>query len=360
MSERNYPQYPMMDNPAAKKGFYAAGLITRESRLIGSDDEKRPLALERDRGEFLREFFKTNNKQERKEILERASELDKIYVQFLENQQEVNVNIDSLGEQMARFVILEPSKPSNEPPIILLPGISNDLEGTGELPIKLAASGRKVIEIAYPESWHGKVTREFGDAVKNSDRYQPHTEFFRSAINRIVGENSQIDLWGVSTGSLIASNLLADDGFKKRVDNAALLVPPGEIDHKNFNISMLKESLNEAKKLHLLTKLSVSNLKKIDTSDEHRQLMLHTFEPLKEKVIHKYLWWNRNLETGTGKKTVVIIGEKDHVTEAKRGKKEIETNKTLKLFSIKSGNHSTPLVEPEMVIKLIKNLQEGK
>lgn len=360
MPERNYPQYPMMDNPIAKKGFYRAGLITRESNLIGSESGKRPLAERMDRAEFLKEYLKTDDREKKKEILETASELDKVYVQFLQNQQEISVDIDGLGEQMARYVILEPSKPSDQPPIILLPGISNDLEGIGELPIKLAVSGRKVIEIAYPESWHGKVTKEFGDAVKKSDDYQPHTEFFKSAINKIAGENGRIDLWGVSTGSLISSNLLADNNFKQRINDAVLLVPPGEIDHKNFNISMGREALGTARKFWLSSKLSVSNSKKIDTSDEHRELMLHTFIPLKEKVIHRYPWWNRNLETGTGKKTIVIIGEKDHVTEAKKGKKEIESNKTLNLYSIKSGSHGTPSVESDMVINLVKKLQEKK
>ena len=359
MTERNYPQYPMFDKPKTKDILYGVGLITHESNLKKTD-EKRPLAERMDRAEFYKEFLKTDNKEKRKEILSKAKELDNVFNQFSQNQQEIKINIDGLGEQMARYIILEPSKPSDQPPIILLPGISNDLEGIGEMPIKLVASGRRVIEIAYPESWHGKVTKEFGDAVKVSDKFEPHTMFFKKAINQIIGEVGQIDLWGVSTGALIASNLLADNEFKQRVDKAALLVPPGEINHKNFNISMSKEFLSTSRKFWLTTKVSVSNPEKINTSEKHRELMLHTHYALKEKILKKYLWWNRNLETGTGNKTVVIIGNKDHITEAKKGKREIESNKTLNLYSIKLGNHSTPAVEAEMVINLVNNLQNKK
>lgn len=364
LEKRNLPQYPLLDRKGYKNILYGVGLITHESNLVGSknengEEQKRPLAERKDRAEFLNKFKTTNDREEKRRILDEAKELDKIYVQFGQNQKEITINMDGLGEQMARYVILEPSVYSDKPPIILIPGISNDLYSIGELSIKLVASGRKVIMIAYPESWHGRVTRKFGDAVKQSDNFGPHTEFFKSAINKLVEGNNQIDLWGDSTGSLIVSNLLADNNFKQRIDNSVLLVPPGEITHKNFNISMTKETLSGLKKLHLMTKMSVSNREEIWTSDEHRELMLHTFNSLRDKVISRYPWWERNLLTGSGNKTVVIIGEKDHVTEAKRGKKEIVSNETLELYSIKSGNHSTPAVESEMVIDLVNKLQRA-
>lgn len=375
--ERDYPQYQLI-NEKIQNVFQKTGLIVGESALPRSENEKRTLAERMDRAETYKEVKKIKKEEDknfvsklekdiqgRKESFDKASvffdkahELDKIFVQFTQNQKEVRVNIDGLGEQMARYVILEPSETSDKPPIILIPGISNDLEGNGELPIKLAASGRKVIMIAYPESWHGEVTEKFGDAVEKSNNYGPHTEFFKSAIKQITDENSKIDLCGESTGSLIVSNLLADNEMKQRVDEATMIVPPGEITHKHFDtVSMLKETLDTFKKLPLISKLTVVNPKKIETTDEHRRLMLHTYESLKKKVISKYIWWERPLLTGTGKKTNVIIGGNDHVTEAKKGRKEIEANPTLNLHLIKSGNHSTPLVESDMVIELVKSMQ---
>lgn len=166
-------------------------------------------------------------------------------------QEEVKVNLEGLGEQMARFVVLTPPEgrktpeTDSKPPIFLIAGISNDLESMGMLPQEIAFQGRKVITIAYLESWHGNVTDAFRKSAEELQTFELHTSFFKEAIKKIrensavkeqLGDFSQIELWGWSAGALMVTEILEDPSFQEMISNAVIIAPASCVDQENIKI----------------------------------------------------------------------------------------------------------------------------
>lgn len=346
-----YPQFKYTDNKVGKTIFHAMGDITEESKIRGTKDT-RPLSLRAERAELYKQIKETKDLDQKKQLIEKAHDFDYVFDQFLNNRKDVSIGIDNLGEQSAQYVILEPPKvKENKTPIVLMPGISNDLDGVGDFPLKLALSGRKVVMIAYPESWFGKVTKRFGDAVKKSDKFGPHTTFFREAINKIVGQSEKVDLCGISTGAIITSELVKDKDFNKRVDSATMIIPPGIVKIKSVTLGMVEEIIPTIiKEGKLITRISVFNPERIKITDENRKLMLHTYRALEKKVCQKYEWWKNDLTTGSGKKTRVINCNQDRVTKGYKGIEEVKLNKSLIVKEIEGG-HTMPAVEADKVIE---------
>lgn len=386
-----FPQYGFADNKVWRGVSYLLGNITRKSKLPIDKGIDRPLALKVDRAEQYHQLMKTRvefqkqlriakkekneikrneirqvavdryNESKRKEartILDEAHDEDRIYVDFLTKQEEIKVDMGILGEQMAKYVILEPKVESTEPMIVLIPGISNDV-GLEELSIQYVKKGRRVMIVGYPESWKGRVTKKFGDKVGESDNFEPHTEFFMKAINQTLEEDTIIDMLGVSAGSLITANLVANKDFNKRINNATMIVPPGEINHKFLWLdSKLEAFLSIFTGTKKLGRLSVTPRDKIKVTQEHRDLMLHTFNALKKKLGQRYPWWEKEMYTGAGNKTLVIIGEKDLVTKAKKEKEAMHKNESLTVISFKRGNHSLPATKSKLLANLVEQFQE--
>lgn len=370
--EHHFPEHMFADNRIWRGASYLFGNITKKSRLPGTDglgdiakkskleepNLKRPLSLKVERAELYKRFKKSSNKEEKIEIVEEAREWDRIYVDYLTKQQEVRVDMGEMGEQMSEYVILEPKVKSDKPILVLVPGVSNDVN-LEELSIQYAKKGIQVMVIGYPESWKGSVTKEFGDEVGESDNFGPHTEFIKKAINQILGENALIDVLGVSAGSLIVANLVADKDVNKRINNATMIVPPGAITHKFLELDWRLEAfLSIFAGTKKLGRLSAAPRVKIKTTQEHRDLMLHTFNALKRKLGQKYPWWEKEMYTGTGNKTLVIIGERDLITKAKKEKEAMSNSKSLTLVSFKKENHSMPATKSKELVSLIDYVQK--
>lgn len=263
------------------------GLLTRRSMLPGTEEIERPAAARRQRAVLLdraRELlrlkrrlseipaqnaqatlsledeasssevrFKKNLPDDLRAINEEKKAIDFIAKEFLMAQREVNVDLGGLGVQTARYVVLSAlaEKPPGleeeikvKPPIFLIPGVSNDLEGIGSLGHELALQGRQVVMVAYPEAWKGRVTKEFAQAaqeVVTSDNYEPFTKFFEGAIDNILqdpdfvkqnGVQQSIELWGYSTGANLVADILRDEKYQKMTTDAVLISPGSCMDQR--------------------------------------------------------------------------------------------------------------------------------
>ncbi|MDD4938099.1 MAG: hypothetical protein PHX34_03765 [Candidatus Shapirobacteria bacterium] len=304
-----------------------------------------------------------------KSVLFEAKQLDKITKQFLNERKQISVNMGNLGIQGSNFVFLdgaerykeseeETEKRKKLPPVVYIPGISGGLDSTGEFAIKLAMSGRNVLAFTYPESWFGFCTREFGDAVAKSDNFDPHKTYFKKIILEKIRELNieKFDIYGVSTGSLIISELMKDEDIKSKIDQAVMIVPPGISKAKNLNVGIIKELIkNSFNKIKLLPKLSVYNKTSIVRNVDHRQNMLHTYMALQKNVVKEYNWQDQNLISSTNKKSIFIICKNDYVTNPMKNIGKIDGNQTIKYKVIKGG-HATPTIEANRVINTIKEM----
>jgi len=348
-------QWSYADNKIGNKIAYESGEVTGESKLTTKNG--RPMALRDERASIYKKIVKDyDNKDEKITLLKKAKDLDNLYIQFLENRQMVEVDMGDLGIQKSQYVELTSKDVDLEkPPIVLILGISNDLDGSGEFPIKLAKlSKRKIIIFSYPESWHGEVTKEFGDEVEKSDHFEPHVSFFRSAINQVVGNETEIDICGISAGSIMVAELIKDKEFNERINQANLIAPPGITNMGATNIvkgiSHEIKSLIFNKQIKYFPKLSSSNSEIITKTDKQRSYMNNTLGKLAGKLSREYYWWKNDLISGKNKPTNVIIFRDDGVTMGYSGRKKLEQNESLKL-QMMDGAHATGAMEAEKVIE---------
>ena len=376
-----FPQYPEgSDMPGVRKILEATDSLSRPSgiRVRNSDGSftrksNRPDALRRVRRELAERIMPWTSKQDRHTSVEAGHARDELAEEYMANQQEVRVDLGDLGEQMARFVILTPpegrktAETDSKPPIFLISGISNDLESMGMLPQEIAFKGRKVITIAYPESWHGNVTDEFGKATEESSTFEPHVSFFKQAIENIrkmpdvkskLGEHDQIELWGYSAGALMVPEMLTDDAFGKKVSNAAIIAPASNYDQTmnqgKWHVFMdqidtyLADFRNTAK-------MNLSFRGKIEVTADFRDRQERTFNALAKKVLRKFAWWEQDMKVADGGKIAVVSYANDMQTQTPRVDREISQNPNLHLIRL-FGTHEAPKTEPGTLINAVNQV----
>jgi hypothetical protein len=377
----SFPQYHEgAETPGVKQVLEKAGILSHESSIkLKTPDgtiqgSERSLALRRTRRELLAQFRKTpkTDSERRKTLIAAGHARDVIAEQLVSEQKEVSVEVGDLGRQMARYVVLIPPETSRnkeqdaKPPIFIIPGISADVESVGMLPQELAFSGRKVVLIGFPESWHGEVTDSFGKAAEESKSYEPHTEFFKKAIKTVAGDAAEIDLWGHSTGAAIVAEILTDRQFREQVANAVIIAPPSCVDQKNLKvlgqeiplpkaiISELWQMFNP-KNIRNAAKINVANRRDIQYTKDHRARMLRTYNALREKTLRSNNWWKQDIKVKEGGTITVVSYDQDQMTKSYEVADEIALNPNLHVVKL-SGNHTTPLREPRSVIRAISKI----
>lgn len=345
---------------AVRGAAYNLGLTTKESNILGTEID-RPWGLLAERADIYKEIVENwGNKEEKIKLLEKAKIIDNLFEQFLKNVKNVEVDMGTLGKQSSEYVELIPKGADlEEPPIIVVTGIANNYDGCAGFGIILAfLTNKKVVIFGHPESSHGKVTNKFAEAVEKSDNFGPHKEFFKSAINQVVGEETEIDICGVSAGSIIVTELMKDKNFNKKINQANLIAPPGEMEVKPQNVLkrlwMEGKALVADKQIKFWPKLIASDLKPAVKNETDWKAMKKTFKAMTDKLSHRYEWWKNDLISGKGNNTRVIIFKNDGVTLGIEGIGEIRRkNPNLELTTM-DGGHGTGAIESEKVIKEMK------
>ncbi len=407
------------ETPVIKQVLEKAGVWSRESPIkLKTPDgtaqgSRRPLSLRRTRRELMGKIHNTpaklsdEQKQEiqalkqvtkpdieriqaifakknelRKKIAEAGRARDAIAEQLASDQDDVSVEVGDLGIQSARFVVLTPPESrrskaqDGKPPIIFISGISADVETGGMFPQESASyAGRDVVIIGYPDSWHGNVTDAFGKAAEESSSYEPHTTFFKEAIKAIlerqdvkakIGDVSEIDLWGHSTGAAIIAEILTDRQFRERVANAVLIAPPSCVDQRNPKIfgreiplpgAIISElwDILKPKNIRNAAKINVANRHEIQYTKDHRRRELRSHYALRKKPLRRNNWWKKDLGVKEGGTIIVVSYDHDQMTKTYKVVDEIAQNPNLHIIKL-PGSHTTPLRKPLDLIRAVSKI----
>jgi pimeloyl-ACP methyl ester carboxylesterase len=250
-------------------------------------------------------------------------------------------------------------------PIVCIPGISNSLAGFETLIKELVYQGRTVIAIAQPESPNadGIVTKDFAAAVESRPNLETHIEFFDQAVrlalkqrmDNVYGDevsthNVRFDLLGHSTGCPIIAGLLAKDLFQKATHNTILVSPAGVAEQTilQFDLANIPEVATFIKNR---SHLSGYNR---DTSTQ-TEVKARVSEGVKQTIIHplEELYTGANL--ANGHQILVLSGDEDRLVKSRQAKdKMLEWNPNIKWVSMTKAAHAEALVNPERVVRLIK------
>jgi hypothetical protein len=286
-------------------------------------------------------------------------------------QQEIEVDLGSLGKQVAPILITHPTEQptSSEPPIFFIPGISNDVEAVGPLVHALTQTQRSIVTIGYPESSKGEVTKKFAEAVEHSSDLSPHVQFFSQAINKIYHQNfskkdkssdSELELWGYSAGATLSAELLKESFFQRHTKKAVLLCPAACVYQKTYYFFScfcpnLLRAVAESMKV-LLYSESFRYMSLLKTPAKRKSKVtqgnkLKTHQALLKKLSKPYPWWEGNFHLRTGEPITVAYADYDVITNSTPFMERLTDHPSLKIKKLCNANHVTPLVEPQRVLK---------
>jgi len=368
VQEKKVPEYNDFEKLNGVLRFF--GKITSEGRLKkhleGVSDYERPTSLRVTRAQLFKDVLKNKDDASFKRgILAEAHERDEIALQYLK-QGEIRVNLPGLGEQMARYTTINPvnlkeqAETDNKAPIFLIPGISNDIDCVGALVQEIPYQGRKVITAGFPESFLGKATQEFAQAVETSANYEPHVAFYKKAIEALLKKNTRFDLWGFSTGAAISAGILQDPEFKKRINNLTLICPAGATDQtdKEFKSGILQERIRVFSSINSLGRYTYTDEWKNPTGQDREKFRIRksVFDSLFKKVSKKCDWYN-DMNLDSFGKITVVMGEKDEMTKGYRAKSDFMHNPQVDVIDLPKAFHSTPIMEPKEIVAKILNSQ---
>ena len=356
-SEYPYPQYKHAEDFDLL--LYLKGFITKN---VG----RYPLATRRQRAVLLGEY-RNQKTGGREQIRKRSKNLREVTRQFTQQQKDMTVNVEGIGSLSSRYVILSLDKQSEKKAkpkslIFLIPGISNDIEGSGMLGQYLALEGHQIIVLSYPESWHGKVTDQFAIAVEENENFEPHTHFFQQMISQITAlekldpANTQngLEIWGYSTGAVIAAKLLKEEKFKQHVKRAVLCCPAACTDkpiRQNLGLSGLRDYLKTILDFRNFPHMNPSLTTTVKKTDQERTLMLKVHMALRKQALKKYSWW-KDISLDQGQ-IFMVSATQDKITQSKSVLQEIrESNPDIIIREVE-GSHAVALTRPEKILKAI-------
>lgn len=375
-----------------EKIYYGAGVITRPSRFARTaehpeGEKERPALVRTKRAEIfkkMREAYrafvqKTDHirgqefSEAEKESLiesERAA-LDKVFEplrseadrrdylaeQYL-NQRDISIDLPGLGKQRSRMVdlVLPDHARSPEakamPPIFFVPGLGNDIECVSSLALEAAMRGRRVVVVAYPESFNGQTTPEFVQAVKGDAGFGPYRAFYEAALEATLGAGSPVELWGFSTGGPIGASILSDKQFQERTKQAVFFSPAGVTDQTIG--SMNRGALLDAR--FLLSKGAPNYTFSVpdpagDKANVRRRDEI--FKSVVGKITKRQDVW-KTMRVREGGRIVIVSGGRDGITKSAESEDFLNENPQTIVLPMKDAYHNTPLTEPENVLELVE------
>jgi pimeloyl-ACP methyl ester carboxylesterase len=363
IQEKSVPEYNVIEQRLSTL-FRQIGAVTHPS-LSGEKGEPREISRSLLTRAVRAELLKKLKSAPWKEVIAEARDRDEIARNFL-NQREISINLPGLGEQKARYVVIEPSKSretsdsKSKPTIFLIPGGANDIDPVGGLAQEIAFMGRRVVVVALPESTLGEITPEFAQSVTESKTYEPQVSFYKKAIRKIVGKED-VELWGFSAGAPIAAELLTDSEFQEEIPNAVLLSPAGITNQTRtqFFSGLVYEVLEMAKKYKSVAKYSLVLGRKTPDKPGQKELKWKVFKSIVKKVRRQSDFWSEARVRENGK-IIVFSGGKDRLTKSALAEDELRKNPQIEVISEPQASHATPLVSPAGVLKKIFKAQEKR
>ncbi len=353
----------------SNKYFYEKiGAVTHPSVVRKDGDVfERSLLTRAIRAELVEKFYSIpkSDKKGRQEVIQEAKEREQIARAYLK-QGDVLINLPELGMQKAKYVVIDPpesrktSEYESKPPILLIPGISNDIDPVGGLAQEIAFMGRRAIVVAYPESTLGEITAEFAEESSRSRTYEPHVSFYKEVIKKFKEKGSLEvgELWGLSAGGPIAAKILTEEEYQQLFSNAVLLTPGGTYTQKKHQlVSGILDELSALKeKPELAAKYSLVLRRKESDKRGQGKLKRKVMLSLINKVCQKADFWDK-ARVREGGKIIVFSAGKDNITKSAQAEDELKKNPQITVINDPTATHITPLVEPQRVLKKIFKAQ---
>lgn len=377
VQEKVDPVKEYTTNVVAQKWFDLLHFLgrTTDKKLAGTPlPSVNPQKVERslhtrfERGKFHREI-KSGKKgpADLAEMQRYQLDLDAFDRQFL-NQGNIFINIPGLGKQVSRYTIIElPSKKEiaeSRPPIFLVPALSGDLTGVTPLLREAALQGRKVISVGYPESFMGITTEAFAQASENSQNFEPYTTYFKKAIEAVLGDKGDFELWGYSTGGGLVTEILHDPKFQQRVANAVIIAPGGAVEQSKRSVKLgaLHEVVHMIKRIGNFQDTAMGYNRKDSPIDKaHKELRDRIFNSsLFNKVGKKINDWV-GMKVKEGGKIIVVTGREDEITKSYKVNQELLglPNPQIDLLDVKKGSHVAPLIWAREVVGKIAEIRDN-
>lgn len=364
--------------------FYRLGWATRPrlagvpTPLINPQMTERSLHTRFERARLYKDLVKERALQRKMQARIKVAKVDWVGInrlkqdldtfdrQFL-NQGDLSIDIPELGIQGSRYAVVElPSRKEvaqSKPPIFLVPALSGDLNGVAPLMREAALQGRRVVTVGYPESFMGKTTEAFAQASQISPNFEPHTTYFKKAIEALLGTEGDIELWGYSTGGGLVTEILNDPRFQQRVTNAVIIAPGGSVEQSKRDV--IKGVLHEVKEVFKRPKsigdTVVAYARKLPIEAVHKKLRDRIFfSTLFNKVGKRVNSWE-GIKVKEGGKVIIVTGQKDEITKSYQADQELLglSNPQINLLDIQKGSHLSPLTQARTVVGKIAEIRDN-
>lgn len=365
--QRQYPPeaYAYADRGNLNRAWYGMGLVTKNSETTKSGSEERvqrPLSLRAKRAEMWYEYKLARKKGDQETMgamHQKALLWDEVYEQFFNHQQDLEVDLGEMGTTKVKWTSVGIDDKNREPPIVLLPGISNSLEGLGEIPLVMAImTKRKVLMLSWPEAEKSETTEEFAKAVESDKGLGPHVKFTKEAIKKMLPEG-KFEIWGQSLGGAVAGLIVGDEELNDRITGLVMISPPGLIkqDEATISLALANEGVEIGKNLKASLRINPANKEIISTTKEAVARKERIFQEVKKRALGEINWGNEKLKLVNGGKILVVSGKNDAVAGTKKGAEKLQ-QLGIDVLEI-GGGHITPLLRPEEVVgKIVGRMAE--
>jgi len=345
--------------------MHFAGTVTETSRIAGQQgDIERPMTLRNRRSELYKAAMKSDRPQ-RKELFKEAHVRDEIAREYL-NQGVLKVTLPGLGTQEATYTTIDPPESqrtletSGKPPIFLIPGAANDIDAVGNIVQELPYMGRSVTVVGMPDATLGKVTDQFAQSVAEDTHYKTHTDFYKQAIDALVGREGDFELWGFSTGAPISAEILSDPEYQRRVPNAVFISPASTIDQTTLQLGTgaVSESQKLLRRFRTLPRYSLVLPKGSNSPEDKLQQAINkkATNGILEKVKQRLDIWD-DARVREGGNIVVVAGGRDELTKCHKGLDVFEENPQTKILDLPDASHMTPITKASQILPQIFQLQ---
>lgn len=345
--------------------FYIVSRATHKSKTTngeeGSKRIERSLYSRIARADVLKSL--ASHQVTKQEAVAEGKKFDEIDRQFAD-QKELIIDLSDLGQQSSFYADInlsqnnEAEESDKKPPIFVVPALSGDLYGVEPIVRELALSGRRVVSVAYPESFHGKTTEEFANAVDSSKTYYPHTEYFKKAIGKLLQEGD-IELWGYSTGGPIVAELLSDPKIQERTANAVIVAPASCVNQSklSFNAGLLNELKERVKHPGGFSNVSMVYGRKIPGDTEMLERRKRIFKTLLYGKVCKQTQAWKDMRVKENGKITFVLGGKDKITKSYRKAKEFLDlpNPQIEVIEYPQWSHLSPLIHAQELAQKVIN-----
>jgi len=216
-----------------------------------------------------------------------------------------------------------------------------------------------VIVVGFPESFSGRTTQAFAEAVKQDSGFGPHAAFFKAALEKLLGKNQPVELWGLSTGAPIISMILKDPAYQERVNQAVLVCPASSVDQSVASLNLgAMHDLGAMKERGQSAYFTMTVESKIPREKEQIKLREEIFGALITKVAKKNEAW-KEARVQDGGNIVVVSGRKDKITKSAERNQDFQQHPQVRVLDLPNGYHMSPQVDAERVIPAIFELQQS-